>query len=269
METRLECLTRQSIECPEGLFRDEVWELLRLQREEIEQRLPNCYRCACQPCECADGITLYHGDARDILPLLEPGSVDLVLTDPPYGIDKGKGTLGKRGRAASNTWADTVEDVRTVYAPAFVQSLQLADGRGVITPGASNAFEYPKPRDIGAILQPAATGVSPWGRATWQPVLFYGDDPFAGKHLKPITFTQIRRSEKNGHPCPKPLAVIKWLVERASRPDETILDPFAGSGTTGRACKDLGRRCIMVEIEQKYCEITARRLDQEVGHWMK
>ena len=46
--------------------------------------LPNCYRCDCQPCECADGITLYHADCRDVLPLLP--KVDLVLTDPPYGI---------------------------------------------------------------------------------------------------------------------------------------------------------------------------------------
>lgn len=49
--------------------------------------LPNCYRCGCQPCECRDGITLYHADCREVLPKLEAGSVDLVLADPSYGVN--------------------------------------------------------------------------------------------------------------------------------------------------------------------------------------
>jgi site-specific DNA-methyltransferase (adenine-specific) len=57
---------------------------------------------------------------------------------------------------------------------------------------------------------------------------------------------------------------MRWAVTRASRPGEVVLDPFGGSGTTARACKDLGRRCILIEQEERYCEIAVRRLQQEV-----
>ena len=62
----------------------------------------------------------------------------------------------------------------------------------------------------------------------------------------------------------KPVDVVSMLIEASTDSDETILDPFAGSGTTGRAAKDLGRKCIMVEIEEKYVKIAANRLRQEV-----
>ena len=64
------------------------------------------------------------------------------------------------------------------------------------------------------------------------------------------------------HPNEKPVAAVTPLL--ACHPPGLVLDPFSGSGTTGRACKNLGRKCIMVEIEEKYCEIAAARLEQEV-----
>ena len=190
------------------------------------------------------------------------GPVDAVVTDPPYGIDGGPGTHGKRGRAANIPWADTESDVRAVYAVAVVEALALCNGRGAVTPGLRHAFEYPKPRDIGAILQPAAVGCSLWGRATWQPVLFYGPDPRAGKHLDPLTFTQTAAAGENGHPCPKPLPVMQWIVSRASLPNWLILDPFMGSGTTGVACVRLGRKFMGIEIEEKYFDIACRRIEE-------
>lgn len=66
------------------------------------------------------------------------------------------------------------------------------------------------------------------------------------------------------HVTPKPLSLIRYIAEHAGKPNETILDPFMGSGTTLRAAKDLGRKAIGIEIEEKYCEIAARRLQQEV-----
>ena len=68
----------------------------------------------------------------------------------------------------------------------------------------------------------------------------------------------------NGHPCPKPLKTMKWAVNLGSEPNDTILDPFMGSGTTLRAAKDLGRKAIGIEIEEAYCEIAANRMAQEV-----
>ena len=66
------------------------------------------------------------------------------------------------------------------------------------------------------------------------------------------------------HPCPRKLGHVTWLVDKWSAPGEMILDPFMGSGTTLRAAKDLGRRAIGIEIEEKYCEIAAKRLSQRV-----
>jgi len=66
------------------------------------------------------------------------------------------------------------------------------------------------------------------------------------------------------HQTQKPIVLVKALLEASSFKEHTVLDPFAGSGTTGRACKDLGRRCIMIELEEKYCAIAAERLRQGV-----
>jgi site-specific DNA-methyltransferase (adenine-specific) len=72
------------------------------------------------------------------------------------------------------------------------------------------------------------------------------------------------RKEVRSHPNQKPLAVIKWVLSLAPDSPQTVLDPFMGSGTTLRAAKDLGRKAIGIEIEEKYCEIAANRLRQEV-----
>jgi len=69
---------------------------------------------------------------------------------------------------------------------------------------------------------------------------------------------------KHGHPTEKPLDLMQFMVRISCRPGGTILDPFAGSGTTGRAAKDLGRKCTLIEREERYCEIAARRMAQEV-----
>ena len=67
-----------------------------------------------------------------------------------------------------------------------------------------------------------------------------------------------------GHPCPRPLNGMKYLVECFCPPSGLVVDPFMGSGTTLVAAKDLGRRAIGIEIEERYCEIAAKRLAQEV-----
>jgi DNA modification methylase len=95
------------------------------------------------------------------------------------------------------------------------------------------------------------------------PILYYGKDPkmpnaYANGRISTAT------AEDNGHPCPKPLEWMSWLVNRCSLEGETILDPFMGSGTTLRAAKDAGRNAIGIELEEEYCEIAVRRLSQEV-----
>jgi DNA modification methylase len=207
-------------------------------------------------------VTIYNADCLEIIPHL--GKVGLLLTDPPYGIGQRSGTISvKRNRNNYIGYDDTKENIRDIVIPAIKLALNMSD-RAIITPGGRCAFMYPEPTDIGMIYQPAATGMTYWGRTTCQPILFYGKDPFSGKTIKPIHYQLTERPESNGHPCPKPIGFINWCVSRGSCEGEIVLDPFAGSGTTGRACKDIGRQVILIEKEEKYCEISAKRMGQEI-----
>lgn len=205
--------------------------------------------------------TLYCASCVDVLPLLT--EFDAVVTDPPYGVDGGSGTLGgasTKTKYRSAAFADTREYVLETIVPALASALKIAK-RGIVTPGTPCMFLYPEPADVGAIFQPATTGLNKWGLETTQPVLYYGKDPRAGKTIAAKHYMNTARSEDNGHPCPKPIGVAKWMVHRASLDDEIVFDPFMGSGTTGVACVDLHRKFIGVEIEPRYFDIACRRIE--------
>lgn len=80
----------------------------------------------------------------------------------------------------------------------------------------------------------------------------------------PTGFQSFDVSDECGHPCPKPLRWMTWALSLAGDGVQSVLDPFMGSGTTLRAAKDLGRKAIGIEIEERYCEIAAKRMGQEV-----
>jgi site-specific DNA-methyltransferase (adenine-specific) len=218
-----------------------------------------------------DAVTIYNADCREILPQLEP--VDLVLTDPPYGVNLSEADTGQeheRGQQAYSMFSDTPEYLQSVVVPAFKIALTKSK-RAIVTPGNRNAFTYPKPDDIGVWYNPAGTGRGRWGFILAHLIFYYGVDPFAGRCSTAASAWALNDSVaafKNcGHPCPKPLKFCKWQVSKGSREGELILDPFMGIGTTLRAAKDLGRKAIGIEIEEKYCEIAAKRCAQEVLQW--
>ena len=209
-----------------------------------------------------DHTTIYNGDCREILPELP--KVDLVLTDPPYGINGGSGTIGKqRKEKHSYTKIEDNEDYVKVCSKIFNDVL-LKTKRSILTPGPKYLCYYKNPDSFGVAYQPACVGMQKWGRADSQPIFYYGKDPRSGLTIQPSSFVLTEQPEKNGHPCPKPIKFWKWLLEKGSLENETILDIFMGSGTTLRAAKDLNRKAIGIELEEKYCEIAAERLRQEV-----
>jgi len=209
--------------------------------------------------EIIGNATLYLGDCLEILPTLE--KVDAVITDPPYGVQLGVKLNNQRfTRAKYENFDDTPEFVATVAAPAVAASLVIAP-RGLVTPGVENMWLYPKPKHIGAIYYPAATGCNTWGFSNWQPIFYYGNDPYGGKGSRHDSFQSVEAAEPSGHPCPKPINQMIWMVNRASLSNETILDLFMGSGTTGVACMNLGRKFIGIEIEPKYFDIACERID--------
>jgi len=249
-----------------------------------------CFRCH-QPvtsrgeCGCKDGICLICADCRDVLPLLETGSVDLVLTDPPWIARKDKITRRSKGVAAviepsrGIGYGTIGEFDATVLAASFALTQHdmlvicgykelgqvietLKPIRGVFIwhkPNGGISVAYPSPLDVAYIVWGAHKSKLT-GFQHWKSGVFSVPVPTAGCISTGERFTVC----KNGpalHPSQGPVHLYHELLRPTDGP---VFDPYGGTGTTGRACKDLGRRCIMVEIEEKYCDIAARRLEQGV-----
>ena len=225
--------------------------------------LPACYRCRVSPCACPDGQWLIHGDAREMLPLIE---ADALVTDPPFGIGFDRAT-----------WADRPADY-----PELITWLVSEARRGIrgwcfvfqAMPNCGRFHEwFPEGWRIFAACKNFAqirpTGV--WH--SWDPVVFWNSGPNSGPNSGHINRDYHVGNvagvfgQKSGHPSPRPIDTMRHLVQLAAPVDAVVVDPFAGSGTTLRACKDTQRRCIAVELEEGYCVIAARRLEQSVFTW--
>jgi site-specific DNA-methyltransferase (adenine-specific) len=181
------------------------------------------------------GIVIYNGDCREVLPELP--SVDLVLTDPPYpGYEKGW-EVPDVGAILNGISAATF----IVFWPVMTDPPILVDAEDVWhKPNGNSAHHYER------ILRRGDTGA---GCKVYRVAAILPD------------YKQYA-AECVAHPTQKPIKLLRALLLK--HPGETVLDPFMGSGTTLRAAKDLGRRCIGIEIEERYCEIAAKRLSQEV-----
>jgi site-specific DNA-methyltransferase (adenine-specific) len=211
-------------------------------------------------------VTIYHGDCREILPGLP--KVDLILTDPPYGVEMGSkdyaaGSQHGLVRQKYQSYVDTYENFLSIIVPALVQALGISD-RGMIFIAAHRLQDLPRFSSLGGIYNSSACARDCWGFTTFLPIALYGHDPTIGAGSRSKVLVNNDVAEQNGHPCPKPFKWISWCVSRGSVVNNTILDPFMGSGTTLRAAKDLGRKAIGIEIEEKYCQIAAKRMAQEV-----
>jgi hypothetical protein len=211
--------------------------------------------------------TLYRGDAREVLPLLGP--VDSVITDPPYGVElQGKRAL-KNGMVETqrpDTYTmhpDTQAYLREVIVPLIAQCRHLAQCV-VMTPGTRHLSLYPSPDDLGGFYAPSGTGRGRWGFTCLLPIVYYGKDPYlaAGLGARPNSAGAMYVKDANlqAHPCAKPIRQMRWLVNRASLPGQTVLDPFMGSGTTGYAALQLGRRFIGIELDSGYFAAACARL---------
>ena len=202
------------------------------------------------------GIVIYHGDCRDVLPYL---SGDAIVTDPPYGI--------KFDRA---TWGDDPENY-----PQLIRWLVKEASRCVpngwcfvfqAMPNVSRfSAWFPDGWRIYAACKNFAQ-IRPTVWHSWDPVIFWANgQAFHGKELNRDYYVGNVAgvfADGNGHPCPKPLDTMRHIVSIASAPGATVLDPFMGSGTTLVAAKQLGRRAIGIEIEARYCEIAAQRVEE-------
>jgi len=198
-----------------------------------------------------DAVTIYHGDCREILP-----PVDLILGDPPYGVGMDYGEFDDSSAEVERLAADLL--------PRFKGAAIVV----ALTPGIVNLSRWPNPDWCLAWTWQHTGSTGKWGFNQWGPILVWGTDPMLkaglGRHPDVIACQAAEEPTPFGHPCPKPMRAWRRILQRLSLPEHTILDPFMGSGTTLRAAKDLGRKAIGIEIEERYCEIAAQRCAQEV-----
>jgi len=219
-----------------------------------------------EPYYADDWVTLYHGDSREVTAWLD---ADVLVTDPPYGQGWKGGKLGT-GTPLSHVSGINGDDDTSIRDAALVAWGPL---RPALVFGSLQA-PYPAGwRRMLVFHKPTvACGMygnqMPWMR-NWEPLFVLGDWPKVIASRDAVIRTGAKAAAgysgyvtRYSHPHAKPLDVIAQLI--AACPLGAIADPFVGSGSTLVAAKATGRRAIGVEIEERYCEIAARRLSQDV-----
>ena len=206
--------------------------------------------------EIIGAATLYLGDCRDILPTLP--KVDAVITDPPYGIGADRGAAGG-GTDASGRYARRPKQYEGGWDSARPQDFATLISAGQISiVWGGNYFADILPRGGRWLF---------WDKLNAMPS--YSDGEIAWTNLAGVSvkkFTQCNnglaslRDGERVHPTQKPLNLMRWCLSFV--PDATdILDPYMGSGTTGVAAVQMGRKFIGIEREPKYFEIACRRIE--------
>ena len=236
------------------------------------------------------GIVIYHGDCREIVPGI--GAVDLIVTDPPYGHNNNDGDLIHNWEAALGVRQNTPEDARPIAGDSPEEAADLvrwlfAEAKRVLRHGGcccccccgggpdpqfarwslwmdeALGFKHAVVWDKGGLgmgwhyrrnYELMLVGMKPGGACKWN-----------GGNITPnvMRIPGIKPSADD-HPTPKPVEFMGHFVRLHSDVGDLVLDPFMGAGTTLVAAKNLGRRAIGIEIEERYCEIAAKRLSQEV-----
>jgi site-specific DNA-methyltransferase (adenine-specific) len=191
------------------------------------------------------GITIYHGDCRAVLDSLP--TPDLVIADPPYGVNLKRGDSRIQDHVAGDTLA---------FSPGHLLDLAVP----LVLFGA-NAY---------ATHLPNSTGWLVWDK-TFPDMAHHSQAELAWTNF--VRGIRIFRGAYHGfmrkpdgwlHPTQKPESLFRWILTLPWTPGGLVIDPYMGSGPVMLAAKNLGRRAIGIEIEERYCELVAKRLSQEV-----
>jgi site-specific DNA-methyltransferase (adenine-specific) len=229
-----------------------------------------------------EAVTLYLGDCREVLPLL--ASVDHVISDPPYARDvylrMGHGGKDARHKSMAivKMAAGEIGCIDEALGPVAVQIGRLVRRWVIVFSDVETTGRW-REAFVGAGLRYVRTGA--WVKPDAMPQMS-GDRPGVGFEPCTIahaqgqmrwngggglalwTYFTAKGASRPDHPCPKPEPLMRELVDQFTDIGDLILDPFGGSGTTGVAAKRMGRRCILIEQEEKHCEGTALRLERTV-----
>jgi DNA modification methylase len=197
---------------------------------------------------------LYHGDCLDIMPTLAAGSVDAVITDPPYGINNTR--MGGRG---INGWRDfTMHEWDDKRPPKQAFDLMLGFGGAAAIWGGNYFSDH---------LPPSSCWLF-WDKGQRTFSLADGEMCWTNHKgaIRVFDYPRSRMLQENGlHPTQKPVALMKWVITKLTKPGDTIIDPFMGSGTTGVACMKTGRNFIGIELDADYFRIAEQRIKNAAG----
>jgi DNA modification methylase len=215
-------------------------------------------------------ITLYHGDARDIAPQLAAESIDLLLSDPPYGISYRSGQArdpvmanGIAGDENLNAMRGLLPHVDRLLRPdrhayVFASPQRLGEAVDAIREWwtVKNLLVWDKGNQ--GTMGDLAAGFS----VNWEAIIYANKGRRALTGPRPRSVIRFDWSSKRDpvHPHVKPIPLLQLLVAKSTAPGEVVFDPFAGSGTTLLAAKELGRRAIGIEIDRRFCEQAIARL---------
>jgi len=243
-----------------------------------------------------EAVTIYHGDCREVVPTIPDASVDLVWTDPPYGHNNNNGDLISKREAALGVgdspaaeWRPIANDgpeandmARWLFAEAY-RIVRKGGGCCCCCGGGGPDPQFARwslwldEAFHGGFKQMVVWDKGPMGmgwhyRRSYETVLVAergGCKWRGGRTVENIIRPGMYGIRKiipsaTEHPTLKPVELVRAFLEWHTDPGDLVLDPFAGSGTTGRAAKDMGRKAVLVELEEQYCALAARRLEQEV-----
>lgn len=222
-----------------------------------------------------DKITLLQGDCLELIKSIPSGSIDMVLTDPPYMINT-KSAVG----AKINPWADYC-NASFWYSEWIKEARRILKDTGclwsflnwrsfVTFQKAACDVRWP----IESLLVWDKKWIGPGGtkglRPSYELVALWAMERFKieNRGLSDIQRFQWSSKKPHGHPAEKPIGLMAWIIENATRPGDTVCDLFMGSGTTGAACVNLGRNFIGMELDQGYFEMAKRRIE-ETKHCIK
>jgi site-specific DNA-methyltransferase (adenine-specific) len=207
-----------------------------------------------------EAVTIYHGDCREIVSTL--GRFDLLLTDPPYGVAlNSRGQLFVRDDIKINMDQDTgmAEWIKAICSATKTPVAMFFSPYRPCGYPWRNVLVWDKGGAVGGGGDQATC----WKRTVELIGVSY-NRPLNGLRDAAVLRYPVTPACFRLHPCQKPRELLAYLLAKLTNPGDTILDPFAGSGTTGRAAKDLGRKAVLIELEEKYCEIAAKRMAQAV-----
>lgn len=238
--------------------------------------------------------TIYLGDCRDILPSLADNSIDFVFTDPPYGHNNNNGDLAHRiefalGKIPSDCSESERPPARPIAndGPEANELVQFAfsEFKRLLKPGCcccccgggggpdpqfakwSLWLDAVSPFKQMVVWDKGGLGLGWHYRRNYE-VILIGEKPgaacrwFGGSDTPNIVRINKIIPQANDHPTPKPVELVKWFLDKHTQPGDIVLDPFNGSGSTARACKDLGRKYIGIEIDERWLKMTVDRLSQ-------